>query len=173
MSIPDRIWVLEQSGALLRYVPRNGRAVRRCLFLGAEMQKQLNDPQSAICRSGQWPDIIQAFDRWVEGGRLYVDDHGRPRTLKRLKPPPSDIWEIRVVEPRPQVRIFGRFASIDVFVALFGRTRPSLGRRGSEGWRNAMTGCEHQWKALFDILSPLQGGHMRDFVSEAFDDCAL
>jgi hypothetical protein len=55
---------------------------------------------------------------FIEGGEITVstDPAERECLLKRLRPPPPETWEMRVSEPLPGIRVFGRFACRNTFV---------------------------------------------------------
>jgi hypothetical protein len=88
--------------------------------------------------------------------------------LKRLDPPPIEIWEVKVVEPRPQVRLFGRFADRDLLILTKFHLRDKLGDKGSRQWDAAMKECEDTWDALG--LPLYSKSLIRDYVSGNCDD---
>lgn len=67
--------------------------------------------------------------------------------FKRLDPGRDEVWEIRKREA-PSVRIFGRFAKQDVFVATGIRLRVDLLGFRSLFWRQEMRRC----KQLMDVV---------------------
>jgi hypothetical protein len=69
--------------------------------------------------------IVAALDRWVLGEKIYGRKRGE--FLDRLKPPPPDVWEIRVTVPAIQARMFGRFAEPDTLILTKFHTRAVLG----------------------------------------------
>lgn len=80
----------------------------------------------------------RAFKRWaqleadigylIEGGYITED------RLKQLEPFRYEHWELRSLQPRPSLRVFGRFAMPDVFVGTHVRERPRLGAKWSLNW---------------------------------------
>jgi len=50
-----------------------------------------------------------------------------PAYLKLLAPARDAVWEIRSVRPAPSIRVLGRFAEYDVFVATNYALRKPLG----------------------------------------------
>jgi len=73
-----------------------------------------------------WAD----FDHFCLGGVITVG-YGRNSScaMKQLDPRTDEIWEIRSRDPKPQIRVFGRFADTDVFVATHFCRREDLGDR--------------------------------------------
>jgi hypothetical protein len=112
------------------------------------------------------------------GGRVYADDKGKARFLKRLDPPPPEIWEIRVTEPRVQARLFGRFAEPDTLI-LFRfhsrgvlRNKKKAAAKDSE-WRIVMTECDDTWNKLFPGIPPFIGTSIHEYVTENCDAFAI
>src|ERR1043165_1780409 len=99
MSTPvqTRIKELEQSGVLVRYMPRASAPPKRALFLCPDAQKDLSDAASATNMLVGRAGIVGALERWVTGGLVHGARRGE--FLDRLKPPPPEIWEIRVTVP--------------------------------------------------------------------------
>ncbi|HEX5278685.1 MAG TPA: hypothetical protein VFW28_01275 [Micropepsaceae bacterium] len=172
MSIADQICQLEADGKLTRYVPPQTRVLpKRRLFLSAAAVQDRTDRQkSAVLLLVGRARIDSALTRWVSGERIYGDAKGKHCFLKRLEGPPSDIWEVRVVECDVQARLFGRFAEQDTLILTKFHTRRYLGKRGSTEWRLAMTDCERAWNALFGITPPHPGTTIHHFVSANCDD---
>jgi hypothetical protein len=108
--------------------------------------------------------------RWVFGDRVWVDLAGKPRFLKPLCPPPSEIWELRFTDPRVQLRLFCRFAEPDVLIGTKFHTRQMLGDKGSRQWHDAMNVCEQKWDELFPGVPPFSGKTIHDYVTENCDD---
>ena len=112
---------------------------------------------------------------WVSGGRIRADEKGKPRFLKRLDPPPPEIWEIRVTDPNPQARLLGRIVEQDTLILDRFHTRQFLGEKGNpnSGWSEAMPACDLAINALFSGEPLLQGNSIRDYVKDNCDDFLL
>lgn len=172
MSIIDDIAVHEQTGALTRFEPRTRRPLRRCLFLTAEALRDLNDANSATNLLVGRGRIIAALERWVRGERVYA--YGNNGTfLKRLKPPPHEVWEMKITEPIVQARLFCRFAYPNTLIMTRFHTRQMLGRRGSGQWEAAMRACEESWNQLFPSLAPFSANSPHEYITENCDDFDL
>jgi hypothetical protein len=175
MSITPHIAALEAAGKLRRYVPRSRHPTRRCLFLTESAVRDLEDPNSATNILDVRGFIEGAMAHWVLGGRVYKDDRGNARFLKRLDPPPPEIWEIRVTEPRVQARLFGRFAEPDTLVLTRFHGRGVLKKKKkvvtkNDEWQIVMMECEATWKRLFLGFSPFSSKTVHEYVTENCDD---
>lgn len=130
--------------------------------------KDLTDSSSAVNLLGCRGAIEASLTRWTVGERVYGDS--RSRFLRRLDPPPPEVWEIRVTEPVVQARLFGRFAEPDTVVLTKFFTRQLLGKKGSLSWTAAMAGCVGAWEALFCHEPPFAGNTIHQYVTENCDD---
>jgi len=168
MSTSNYIAGLEAVHKLRRYTPRGRHPAVRRLYLTEAAVTDLEDPRSAINALGLRGFVESALTRWTSGQSIYADPKGKPRFLKRLDPPPPEIWEIRITEPDVQVRAFGRFPEPDTLVMTRICTRGVLGDRGSAEWNETMNGCEQSWKGLG---LPLYGAdNIHKYVTENCDD---
>ena len=79
-----------------------------------------------------------------------------------LCPHEDGVWEFRDVKPEPSLRILGGFMQKDVFIALAPYERFELGKKGTQGWTNALQDFKVQWDKLFDGHNPMYGGKYPD-----------
>jgi len=175
MSIAPSIVALEKAGKLRRYSPRSRQPAKRRLFLTESAVKDLEDPNSATNILGVRGFIEGAMSRWVLGQRVFADEKGKPRFLKRLDPPPPEVWEIRVTEPRIQARLFGRFAGPDTLILTKFHSRGVLRDKKKSSaqdseWQIAMTRCATTWDELFPGKDPFKGANIHAYVTENCDD---
>jgi hypothetical protein len=84
--------------------------------------------------------------------------------MARLFPGVDEVWEIRSRDPKPGLRIFGRFAERNVFVALNWSDRTSLGPQGSREWATAIRTCKAEWRKLFATYEPISGMPLDDYA---------
>ncbi|MDE2514437.1 MAG: hypothetical protein KGL12_00285 [Rhodospirillales bacterium] len=140
------------------------------MLVAAELTRVLfgGDPAPAdAVRIGQ---LRRDLDRFIEGGRVTIRDglyRSDPAYMARLDPPGGEIWEIRSVDPRPGLRVFGRFAEEDIFVALLLRTRKQLGGKNDPAWQEVVRHCKAEWRQLFPGHEPHSGKRVCDYVSSA------
>ena len=104
--------------------------------------------------------------RFISGDRITVARGEEATcTLKLLSPETREVWEHRSRDPKPAVRVFGRFAAQDVFVATNMEYRSLLGRVRSRAWAVEIGNCISTWKRLFPYLPPHTGAHLSDYIS--------
>ena len=154
---------------LRRFVPIGSKPAKRKLFLTKSAMRDLDDDYSAtnsLCGRGF---IQQALTHWTRGERVW-EHNGKGEFLKRLDPPPPEIWEIRVTAPRPQARLFGRFAEADSLIVTKFHTRDFLKDKDSANWETAINQCKNQWERLFPDFPPFVGTKIGEYVTENCDD---
>jgi hypothetical protein len=170
MLIRARITALEAGGKLRRYVAKSRHpSRRRRLYLTEIAMKDLDNSSSAVNMLVGKGFVEASLTRWVSGGRIWGDKK-RGRFLDRLRPPPPEIWEIRVTEPVTQARLFGRFAEPDTLILTKFHTRSLLGNKGSQAWTTAMAECAKTWSDLFPNHTPFIGSDIHAYVTENCDD---
>jgi hypothetical protein len=165
----EAIQAHEAKRDLTRYVSVGLKPSKRKLFLTKTAMRDFDNPNSAtnlLCGRG---NIQAAFTLWTRGDLIWAMN-GKGMFLKRLDPPPPEIWEIRVMEPTTQVRIFCRFAEPDTLVVTNIHTRGHLGKKGSANWKDAMAQCEKQWNSLFEDLRPFAAASVGNYVTENCHD---
>ena len=173
MSTEPILKELVDGAFLTPFVPRSVRRPRRRLFLSREALSDLTDQYSALNLLGVRGDVEAAMANWTSGGFVYADGDGNPRFLKRLQPPPPEIWTIRVTDPEIQVRLFCRFLKPDTLIVTRMILRGDLSKKGRKcpkKWKRAMEACEASWKQLFPQHAPLGGTVISEFVTENCDD---
>lgn len=176
MSIYDTLNALEDEGRLVRYLPPEGIPLMRGLYLTTRFYRELADARTSVHVFGQMPAIRILFNRWVAGQVFVMRLAGsRPDAdLARLQPPPDDIWEFRLTQHAPQLRIFTRFAAPDVVVATNAVNRDTLGNasaragKKSKAWVEAMYDCETEWKRLFGGAKPYRADRIAGYVSKNY-----
>ena len=174
MSIPETLQALQLSGELTPWIPtRTRQKPKRRLYLTGEALKDLRDPNSATNLLAWNRQITRGrieanLDHWVTGGLVYLNR--KRRFMCRLKPPPPEIWEIRVTEPQPQVRLFGRFIEPDTFIVTKLHLRHQLGNKGSQVWTTAMSDCARKWSSLFPSIPAFSANTVHEYITEKCDD---
>jgi len=68
--------------------------------------------------------------------------------MVRLDDPSEEVWEIRYLEPKRSIRLFGRFAEIDSFIVTGCVSRDALGGPGDPAWEEAKKQCQTDWRNL-------------------------
>ena len=112
--------------------------------------------------------------RFINGDRITVA-RGQEEScnLKPLTPVTGEVWEIRSRDPKPSLRVFGRFAAQDVFIATNLEYRKFLGRIRSRNWAIEIGRCKAIWRRLFPFLDPHSGDHLIDYISSNVIDLDL
>ena len=168
-SIRDEIAMRCREGRLFRMMPTlPNLPVKRTILLSRDIRDALFHLRPEGLDGPRLGQLLRDFDRFIEGGRITIRDGGYrsgPAYLARLEPPTTELWEIRSVDPRPGLRVMGRFAEPDVFVALLLLQRKSLGAGDSQAWRQAECDCKARWRQLFPDHAPHAGKRVCDYVS--------
>lgn len=156
-----------------------GDPVRRHMFVSSEIQELLDGPwpfQQARKRCFELQAELETFVRGDQIGICLEPYKAGKAEFGRLNRPADEVWDFRAVK-EPGLRIFGRFAEKDIFIALtcWPRSRPLdwIGRPPllhaySREFRDAIEGCKAEWRKLFHTYLPISGGHASDYVSENF-----
>ena len=89
-----------------------------------------------------------------------------------LHPPEENVWEFRIGSPQPGVRILGRFAEQDTFIATNWVNRedfrdPTTAQDDPRRWRDETLRCKVLWNQLFPSYNPFAGGALHDFISNS------
>ena len=177
MSIYHQILDHVNDGRLFRVLsemPRVRGAPFRQLFVSESVNELLVGPWTDADWEIRCGRLRADFDSFTDGEFVVPVSFKKygGSLLKRLVPNRDEIWEIRSCDPLPQLRVFGRFAELDVFVALTWAARSDLGdhltREGMEAWRRAAVQCGTDWRVLFPTYEPLSGVTNHDYLSNSF-----
>jgi hypothetical protein len=173
MSIKAHLKSLEGAGKITRFAAPVPFSSRRALYLAPELMKELTNPSSHVNFHKAAADCERMMERWVKGDPMNISlgGPGRGSMLARLDPPPSDVWELRVTDPRPQFRIFCQFAGPDILIATSVENRNLLGekargRKRSDAWSKAMYGCTEKCGELLAPFKPFSSDNAADYVTE-------
>ena len=109
-----------------------------------------------------WAKVEAAFSQFIEGGLITED------LLKQLEPGKLEHWEFRCRKPKPSIRVFGRFAGPDLFVATHLRPRAMLGGMWSPQFEQEKLVCEDHWRAagLSDPFSDPPAFRYETYITE-------
>lgn len=139
----------------------------RLVYVSAEIRDFLDSSNnaSAVLRA----ELQASFDNFTAGRNMPValkrkKVRGRQRCrMARLEPGNREIWEFRVQNTNPKLRVLGRFAKVDVFVALNLYERPELQTEGH--WDEAKRRCQADRDKLLHPNTPVVGSTIRDYIS--------
>jgi hypothetical protein len=107
-------------------------------------------------------DSFSVGDRFA----VSIDPHNKRHVcqLSRNSPKSEGVWQFRIRDPKPQLRIFGCFAEKDTFVALSVALREDLtGNFGLAVVENSAI-----WGDIFRYHQPLTGDELDAYLSNYF-----
>ena len=175
MSIHDQIDVHIKVGALHRIDVLQGDPVGRSMVISNEINNLLFGPWRSQTTKNRAARLLADLQYFVSGKQIsiciepYVH---KDAFMGRLDMPRHEIWDIRSRDPKPGVRVFGRFADIDYFVGLTWRprsvkweTKGPLGNKHSIEWEIEKLETEQLWKSLFPNETPIHGNKISDYIS--------
>jgi hypothetical protein len=163
MSICEAINDLCDEGQLFRLEPgalasRSSRIMCVSHELNLALTKDWDDPINTT----RWGHVLNRLLVFLEGGVIRVRTGKMTKRDKadmvRLLPPGNEVWEFRYLERRADIRIFGRFAEPDFFVALRWEERDALGGQGDQAWDEMTKLCCHDWRTLLPAYPPFSAG---------------
>lgn len=167
MSIYDQIHHRIGTGDLFDLMPVMGLATRR-IVISKEIAALLNGPWHDKDWASRCNYLRADLERFITGGHITVAAKpykGKSSYMLRLAPESEEVWEVRSRDPEPGIRVFGRFAAADFFVALTWAKRADLGGPHSRQWRDARIQCKTDWLNLLRPYEPFQGPHIHDYIS--------
>lgn len=173
MSIYDAIVERSKEGRLYRLLPVLPRlGPTRQLYAAPEIMGLLEGPWQSLAWEMRCNALRADLERFTDGQDMLPiaakPFKGKTSYLKRLDPPRREVWEIRSLDPKPGIRVLGRFASKDVFVALAWYERAPLLGPGSREWRDAVIDCKTKWDNLFGPYQPISEASFHDYLSNIF-----
>lgn len=168
MSISLEIRARREEGRLVLMQPLVPGPHVRSLFAEESLFRDIDDGQRQLTgtlayRVGQ---LRSDFDHFSAGGTTVVG-YGTENTclFKQLDPRAEEVWEIRSRNPKPAIRVFGRFAEADCFIATHWCLRTDLGGPDSREWATEIRRCKAEWKKLFPTYDPHTGTSANDYIS--------
>lgn len=169
MSIRQEVIARAHERRILRLLPAlPNRPVMRTMFISEEIDRLLFAQHPDLAMRARVGELRRDLDRFIEGSVISVPDwpyKARMAYMSRLYRPSDEVWEIRSRDPQPSLRLFGRFAEPDVFIALTWSPRKRLGGPQSLEWKDAMRHCKVVWRQLFPSYNPHSGMRICDYIS--------
>ncbi len=147
-----------------------GAPMVRHIYASSEIHRLITGPWVNTTWEERCGYLRGDLDRFIEGRVIAIATRpykGKTAYMLRLHPPREQVWEIRSRDPYPGIRVFGRFADIDIFIALTWAKRADLAGPHSREWRDAREACKTEWRNLFPAYEPItgNGGDFRDYIS--------
>lgn len=114
------------------------------MLLCVPMQRELDQGLASEVTKDieRWQSLNANLAHFVEGGLITW------KFMKWLSPKKHEIWELVSGRPKPSLRVFGRFALPDVFVATHVRERKSLKGMWSLEFELEKLEAEKIWRDL-------------------------
>ncbi|HSH87276.1 MAG TPA: hypothetical protein VK958_08530 [Methylophilus sp.] len=170
MSISDEITnrVSEQRlFKLAPLMPPSFGSILRQVYVSEEINNILTGPWEDPLWGERCGYLHADLDRFINGEIIAVAERpfrkGATAYIKQLYKRSEEVWEIRSRDPKPGIRVFGRFAEKDTFVALTLWNRTDLGGPESRAWRDAIVGCKTEWRNLFPAHEPITDENINDY----------
>jgi hypothetical protein len=174
MSIHEDILARISEGRLtvLSELVPTGPEVRRMLLAPAVLDA-VDGPWTTATLSRRLLQTRALLESFIRGDEMTI--RMPPSTTAKtmialLKPASENVWAFRARLPAG-IRVFGRFAARDVFVATNWAMRESLlaadGKNDPAKWRIEFLTCKNVWNRLFPSYNPLDRTDPHDFISNA------
>jgi hypothetical protein len=107
------------------------------------------------------------LDRFTKGDRISIAlfPKKKPQStyLARLDPVMNEVWDIRSIDPKPGIRVLGRFSDYDTFIALVWDCHENV--RGRTAWALFGERCLQEWSRLFPVTGPHSGSSANAYLS--------
>jgi len=165
MLIADAIQKLCQEEKLFPVESLRWRASQvRKIHVSADLHRFLETESSDAATNRDRRKLQALFDAFIAGDYVSATlEEATMRTdLKRLQPPRA-VWEVKIGKKKfVQLRVFGRFADYNHFIALTGPVDRTNIDTEAEKVR-----CQATWWNLFGYWSPRQGVTLDDYYSSA------
>lgn len=172
MSIHVEITKQQLAGKLWRLLPVLDEPAKRHVYASKEVYELLREPLGGTDWDERRAQAVADVDWFITGHRVDVR-FSASRNVKarfaQLEPPEDGVWEFRVRNPTPGIRIFGSFADTDIFVALTWRRKENLldpdGTENPLRYRHAIAQCKTTWLELLGLHVPKSGADIHDYIS--------
>jgi hypothetical protein len=142
--------------------------VLRELFVSEEINAVAYPPWPATTLGRRYARMRQHLDAWSAGGLITVadDPYRKPKRtfMARIDPESDEVFDFRVREPKPGIRVLGCFADCDLFIALTMTGHENL--TAPRDWRDEREACKAAWRRLFPSYNPFSRVDLNDYVSE-------
>lgn len=85
--------------------------------------------------------------------------------MARNAPIGGQVFDIRCTDPKPGIRVFGRFIELDTFVALTWDYRENLNGRDFD---DAVARCIREWQRLFPREHLFAGRSLNEYLTNFY-----
>lgn len=159
MSILDELNYRCEDGRLHRLTLGTDEPEPRAIWVTPQINRLLTGPWWNTRQAVRWAYVRNDLAGFIRGDIVTLAVPGkRPSShtlmARLIRPSSPEVWEIRCLDPDPSLRLFGRFAARNKFVAFRVWRRWWLGPFGSRAWRAASVQCTTDWRNLFPSYDP-------------------
>lgn len=142
MSISDEIREHVANGDLVPVLPRfGGLRVRRYMFMTRELNSEIENPTEGA--DSRFAELEADLVGFLVNRAIHKD------YLKQLRPPTEGVWEIKCYLDEPAIRVFGQFATKNVFIAMTALYRADLAELIDPKWNYEIKRARSIWRNLF------------------------
>jgi hypothetical protein len=163
MLTADEIKRVSESGRLVLVRPLDWRAPKkRTLYASPDLHGFLTYESADPGTNRDRRKLQALFDRFISGDfvPISLEPTVMSTDIKRLSPASAEVWEFKVRLKRDlQLRVFGRFASLNTFIVLIGPAD-----RTGVNYSNEIVRCQEDWRTMFDDRPPLYGRNEDDYI---------
>lgn len=161
-------------GGLLTYLrPQLGGPIIREMYVYRAVMQAIDGPWRDEIDEVACSLLRRELDRFVEGQIISLALHPfkkrRDAAIAILFPPEERVFDLRVREPYPGIRVFGCFAEKDVFVAMNWERRDLLPTvmppvNDAEEWETERKICLARWNQV-STYEPFEGTSVNDYIT--------
>lgn len=168
MSIRDEIRARWDEQRLVLVKPlMAGSPEVRLIYVTPELYEAIKLPHPDKTEATRRGRLQADFERFITGRLITVGGRNhRQAYMKCLEPERDEVWEIRSIDPRPSLRVFGSFAEANVFIAMHMGRRDELGGFNSPEFKAAIRYTKTCWRQLFNTWPPLTGSKLNEYITE-------
>jgi len=170
MSVYEEIKYLCEAGRLVRFSPMLAvPKLRRTMYISQSIAELLVDSWISKQQEFRWGYVLSDLAVFIRDPWITVaadSRRARKAYMARLQPDSNEVWDIRCRDPKPGIRLLGRFAEKNVFVALTWEERLPLRCYESNEWKAAINRCATEWNLHF-WNEPLRGNYPDDYLDGA------
>jgi hypothetical protein len=164
MSILDEIRLHVLNGNLTEIGRRDLRATGLGYSRRVYVSREINQECLTRYNEPSFRKLSAQLQAFIGGLTIPVAlevDHKKAEWA-RLEKPGDEVWETRVRDVTPELRVLGRFAGVDTFVAL---NLYDSQIRSKKNWNKAKERCREDWRILFPCYPPVFGCTINDYIS--------
>ena len=162
-------WVATPGGLCLMQPALQSTKRERVVFASPEVVSALLGPWENADIENRMGRARAQVDTFIAGTRMSVrmpPSRSARAQIALLDPSQKEVWEIRARDPRPGVRIFGRFSEKDHFLALTIALREEF--ENNWDFSPMIEKCRRSWRMYFNNFPPHTGTLPNDYVSKSF-----